>query len=63
MAFKFDFGYVYTVEKNNKRAVMHSWLLMSMSPMPMISNPRLYSSAQPDQKYPIQGVFLPDLGI
>ena len=30
--------------------VLHSWLSMSMTPMPMISNPRLYSPAQPDQK-------------
>ena len=43
--------------------VIHSWLSTSITPIPVISSPRLYSPAQPDQKQPIHGVLLPDFGM
>lgn len=42
---------------------MHSRLSTSMTPIPMISSPRLYSPAQPDRKYPVYGVSLSDFYI
>lgn len=43
-------------------SVMQSCLSTSMTPTPKTSYPRFISPATPDQKRPIQGVFLPDLG-
>ena len=40
---------------------MQSWRSTSRRPMPMMSNPRFTVPAQPDQKYPMPGVFFPDL--
>ena len=47
----------------NLKSCIHG-CLMSMTPMPMISNPRLYSPAQPGPEvtHPSRS-FLPDLGI